>query len=293
MKRMPTEYPDSVVNWDDLRFFIALVEYGTLSASARKLKVTHATMARRVANLEEALGAILFDQTAGGFKLTNKGKQVFDHAQTIWDRFSDIQNATESSDIEGRVSLSTTPLLCEIITKYLIPEIAEKYPGIIIEVVADKRNLSLARQETHLALRLARPTEGEYTAQCVGKVIYGLFGAQGENQEISTSTLVGFTDEFCHIAEAEWLSEIGGPERIGFRSNTLTCQKIAIESGVGIGILPLIAGSENSKLKRLGSSNETWSREVWLMMRTSMADVRRFRVVANHIASGFKRWISV
>ena len=51
-------------NWDDLRFVLAVAEEGTVSAAARRLRVNHATVLRRVAAYEAATGLVLFDRTA-------------------------------------------------------------------------------------------------------------------------------------------------------------------------------------------------------------------------------------
>ena len=54
----------SDLDWEDVRYFVALARYGTLSATARRLRVNHATVARRVTSLETLLGHPLFDRRA-------------------------------------------------------------------------------------------------------------------------------------------------------------------------------------------------------------------------------------
>src|SRR5262249_12607922 len=63
----------TAVDWEDIRFFTALARHGTLAATARSLKVTHATVARRLANFEAALGRPLFSRNAHGFALNAAG----------------------------------------------------------------------------------------------------------------------------------------------------------------------------------------------------------------------------
>ena len=48
------------MNWDDLRFFLALCREGTVSSAGRELGVKHSTVTRRVESLEEQLGTRLF-----------------------------------------------------------------------------------------------------------------------------------------------------------------------------------------------------------------------------------------
>jgi len=61
------------LDWEDVRYFIALARHGTLSATARALRVNHATVARRIASLETQLGHPMFDRRASGYTLTAEG----------------------------------------------------------------------------------------------------------------------------------------------------------------------------------------------------------------------------
>jgi molybdate transport repressor ModE-like protein len=55
------------MNWDDMRFFLALSREGSISAAGRSLGVNHTTVARRIAALEEVLGTRLFDRLPDGY----------------------------------------------------------------------------------------------------------------------------------------------------------------------------------------------------------------------------------
>src|SRR3954468_12446188 len=70
----------TALDWEDVRYFVALARYGTLSATARGLRVNHATVARRVSSLETLLRRPLFDRRADGYALTAEGKAVLDEA---------------------------------------------------------------------------------------------------------------------------------------------------------------------------------------------------------------------
>jgi DNA-binding transcriptional LysR family regulator len=70
-------------DWDDLRHFAALADAGSLSAAARRLRVEHATVARRVAALEATAGVKLVDRRSGRYVLTPDGQRVADHARRI------------------------------------------------------------------------------------------------------------------------------------------------------------------------------------------------------------------
>ena len=63
------------LDWEDVRVFVALARAGSLSAAARALKVSHATVGRRIAALEDTLGRVLFHRRADGYTLTAEGRK--------------------------------------------------------------------------------------------------------------------------------------------------------------------------------------------------------------------------
>src|SRR5215470_8756998 len=80
---MPVKKRTARLDWEDVRYFVALARRGTLSATARDLRVNHATVARRVASLEVVLGRPLFERRAAGYLLTAEGKVVLDEATSM------------------------------------------------------------------------------------------------------------------------------------------------------------------------------------------------------------------
>jgi len=80
---MPERKRTAGLDWEDIRYFVALARHGSLSGTARALRVNHATVARRVASLETKLGRSLFVRRADGYALTADGKAVLDEAQAM------------------------------------------------------------------------------------------------------------------------------------------------------------------------------------------------------------------
>lgn len=64
------------MNWDHVRFFLAVAEHGTVSGAAVALGVSHATVLRNVARLEAVLEARLFDHAQSGYRLTLTGQDI-------------------------------------------------------------------------------------------------------------------------------------------------------------------------------------------------------------------------
>jgi DNA-binding transcriptional LysR family regulator len=89
------------LDWEDVRFFTALARHGTLAATARALKVTHAAVSRRLASLEATLGHSLFKRNPRGFALNAAGASALAEAAQMEMAACAL---TEKRDTAGMVS---------------------------------------------------------------------------------------------------------------------------------------------------------------------------------------------
>src|SRR4051794_29968453 len=118
------------LDWEDVRFFTALARLGSLSATARALGVNHATVARRIAGLEVALGAKLFERRPGGYELTGQGRSALEAASAMEGAAQALSIIEPSPVLAGMVRLTATPSLAE---GFLIPRLAafrEQHPAL-------------------------------------------------------------------------------------------------------------------------------------------------------------------
>src|ERR1700730_14336528 len=120
----------TALDCEDVLYFAALALYGTLSATARGLRVNHATVARRVTSLETLLGRPLFDRRADGYALTAEGKAVLDEARSMDEAaLSGRRRLDAGTELNGLVRLSVGRVLAE---RFLIERLRafhERYPA--------------------------------------------------------------------------------------------------------------------------------------------------------------------
>src|SRR5207248_2018355 len=151
---MPDKKRTGGLDWEDVRYFVALARYGTLSATARALRVNHATVARRVTGLETRLGRALFERRADGYALTAEGKAVLEEASAMDEAALSVLGRLDAgTELSGLVRLTVGRVLAE---RFLIDRLRtfhERYPAIDLEVIGGSRVLSLARREADVALR--------------------------------------------------------------------------------------------------------------------------------------------
>ena len=135
------------MDWDHLRFVLAIARTGTLSAAARRLGVDQTTVARRLKAAETGLAARLFDRIAGGFRPTRAGAAAIARAEAVEHELDALAATVAGGDVEpsGTVRVTAVPILVNRLLVPATPSLQRAAPQLRIELIADNRALSLAR----------------------------------------------------------------------------------------------------------------------------------------------------
>ena len=88
------------MDWDNVRVFLAVARGGQFVAAAKRLKLDHATVSRRIAALEATVGAKLFDRRTTGAKLTGAGERFIGAAEQMESAFLHAQGEISGVDLE-------------------------------------------------------------------------------------------------------------------------------------------------------------------------------------------------
>ncbi|WP_298598609.1 LysR family transcriptional regulator [uncultured Limnohabitans sp.] len=150
-------------NWDDLRLFLAVAEQGSFSAAARLLKQGQATLSRRMAEFEAALGEPVFERSSLGARLTPLGRKLLPSAQAMaeWAAEAQVQQAGtgRTSAMQGKVRVAAPPSIAYDFLAPMAADIRRAHPGLQIEVLSAVKLLNLSRGEADIALRTFAPQD--------------------------------------------------------------------------------------------------------------------------------------
>lgn len=290
---MPDEKRTDSLDWEDLRYFVALARRGTLSATARALRVNHATVARRVGNLEALLGRALFDRRADGYALTALGKAVLDEAGAMDQAaLSVLRRLDAGAALNGLVRVTAGRALAEGFLIDRLGKLHERYPQIDLELIGEARVISLARREADIALRFGSPKDSDLVARRVARIAFGLYAAPAYREKFEAGAapaFVGYDQDSDFIAEAAWLARQFAGARFSFRTNTTAAQAAAARAGYGVALLPRYVAAGDPRLVRVLLEKRPLERDVWLLIRRDLAKVPRVRAVADYLVEVFRR----
>ena len=276
-----------------MRYFIALARHGSLSATARALRVNHATVARRVASLETLLGRPLFERRPDGYALTARGRAVLDEAGAMdTAALSVLRRLDASAELQGLVRLTAGRTLSDSFLIDRLGPFHQRYPAVDLELIGAARIMSLARREADIALRFGTLKDSDLMARRLATIAFGLYASPAYRDKLKTGSrpaFVGFDADTDAVAEAAWLTRQFGDARVSFRANNQMSQAAAARAGYGIALLPRYLAARDPRLVQVSLGKSLTTRDLWLLMRRDLKDVPRVRAVAEYLVGIFRR----
>lgn len=284
-----------MLDWDDLRYFLAIARTGTLSAAARTLHVQQSTMGRRLDALQSRAGATLLQKTPSGYTLTQAGESVLAHAERMEAEALAAERAITGRDVRlaGAIRLTTVEtLLVEVLTP-ILTEFTARYPDILLDVVVDYRILSLSRREADVALRLSRPEGNELVARRVGTVSYALFASAGYlarygQPDVAAGspghrTLLPDEDAMQFPIFAA-IGQVTREAAVVMRTNTVHGRATAAEAGMGLTVLPHYLARRYDLVAVEAPPMPT--RDLWIAVHEDTRHTPRIRALTDALAKG-------
>ncbi len=278
------------MDWDHLRFVLAVARAGTLAGAARRLGVDQTTVSRRLAAAELFLGARLFERVEGTLRPTAAGERAIARAARIEEEVKALEAGIDDGDATaaGVVRLTAVPILVNRLLVPALRHLQAAHPRIQLELVAEPKNLSLTRREADMALRLARPERGgSALTRRIGRLGYAAYGPRGLAPE--DLPWIGYEEGQRHLPQARWLADTAeGGLPAPLLVNDAEALVGAVEAGLGRSLLPCCIAEGNDRLERL-APEIALSREVWLLAHHELRRHGRIQAVIAWLEELFAR----
>ncbi len=282
-----------MLNWNDLRYVLAVSRGGTLRAAARLLGVDDTTVARRLVAMQETIGTRLYQRLVDGtLRLTTSGERAALHAERIEREVGALAVELAGADdvVSGTVRVTSVPIVVNHILVPAAPILLKRHPKLELEFVADARDLSLTRRETDLALRLARPKRGtKVVARRIGTVRYDVYAsASCSLRDAKMLPWVTYDEAMAHLPQARWIAAtaVRDHQRIAaVRLNDAEALLEAVIAGLGRSLLPCVVADGDSRLRRIAGKRRgsVLSRELWLLTHSELRRLGRIEAAAKWI----------
>jgi DNA-binding transcriptional LysR family regulator len=272
------------VDWDDLRYVLAVGRHTTLAAAARELRVDSTTVGRKLVAIEEQLGTRLFERTADGFVPTQTGEIAIARATEV-----ELQTLALEREIAGRDARAEGPVRLTAVDAFFdgfliafLPRLWARHPALELTLVSDIRLFDLSRREADVGIRYKKPKDPNLVGRRLGTQASALYAAR-ELVVGDAPPLIGFPAELDATQEARTLVEHFPNGRVVARANTGGHMFGLARAGAGIALLDCYAADLDPALRRV-VPEPVLTDELWAVVHVDMHKAARVRAVMDFLA---------
>jgi DNA-binding transcriptional LysR family regulator len=300
-KRLFRTEERTVLDWDLIRYFLAVARSGSTLTASRELGQSQPTVARRIAALERSIGAALFDRRQAGYRLTERGRALLAEAEAVETaafRFAETAGAQERR-IAGTVRFTTFDMFANLGLGATLQAFGERYPDIRVEVIVTDKVLDLGAGEADVALRGGpRPTEArlvarkvaetEWTAYC-SRSYAAAHGRPASLAELDGHVLIAGDGNLERVPALRWLLEHAPHSPVRYRSNTVQHLAASVKAGLGISMLPVAFFPRDDDLLPLLPPPPELRSEGWLVTHERIRHEPHIRALTDFFAEFIRK----
>lgn len=261
----------SRLSWDDLRIVKTLSDCGNRADTAKKLGINVSTVSRRVAQVEKTLGVALFDHRRSGYMLTAEGAELRALAERVELDIVSVARRVSRTDQGplGKLRITTSDSLLLYFLTPIIADFKAQNEGITIEVLVGNQTLSLARDESDIAIRATRKPSESLVGRKLANIAWAAYGstriAPAAQPFAEGQPWVSYSSALEGLKATTYVDNRVEPHCISYRTDSVAAASVAIAAGLGFGFLPCMLGDITPGLVRVGPVVPELQDELWLL----------------------------
>ncbi len=282
------------MNWDDLKFFLAVAKSRSIRGAADRLKVSHSTVSRRIDALEDGLGVRLFDRLPSGYVATITGEELLKVGGQVAATIDDVERRVLGRDTQlaGEVRVTMPNHLAYCLLMPDLERFSREYPEIEIELIVSYERFDLVKREADIALRITHSPPDHLIGRKVAAYATGVYATP---QYLASHDLEHAPEDACWIGWndtqpfPEWVRNSAFPKTPAKgRINDAVMQLVATKSNLGIGMLPCFMADQENALVRVVPETSKPRHDVWLLSHPDLRETARIRTFSRFITTALK-----
>jgi DNA-binding transcriptional LysR family regulator len=232
--------------------FAAVADRTSITAAARDLELSKATVSKHIAELEARLGIVLMARTTRSLTLTEAGQNAFVRAcRILAEATSLVEDAQESKAVaSGTLKLAAPQTFSQLWLSEAIPDFMAAYPEITLEISVDDRHVDLVEKGFDAALRISSMPDSSLIARRLATIkqylvaspaYWALHPKPVQPSDLSNHLCIRYANaadqstwRFLDPKGIETRVKVGGPLTVGGGNTELP----ALRAGIGVGLLP-------------------------------------------------------
>lgn len=289
--------------WDDFRLVRAIADHRSLGGAAEALGVNNSTVFRRLNALEEHLGVRIFERARSGYLLTSAGEEMVALAMRMAESIVEFERRIAGQDVRpsGELRVTTTDTIFSHLASAMLCGFRQKFPEITLDFVIDNRALNLSRRDADVAIRASVDPPQSLVGRRVATIAWGAYvsrafaaeaGLDLENVPAllaAPSRWIGLGDPISSTAGGRWISANVAPECVTVKVNAVSTLASAVESGLGLGLLPCFIGAQLANVVRIAAIRPNSETGMWVLTHPDLKKAARVRAFLDYYGAELAR----
>ena len=274
------------MNWDDLKYFLAVAREGSISGGAKSLNVQHSTLSRRLRALEKDMATQLIERKKSGYELTDAGEELKQRALTMEVEFLKVDNSLTGKETElvGDLRITAINNMASTVLMPMFATFSQKYPLIKLHINVNNTYASLADREADIAIRLTNSPLDTLIGKRLTTVASTVYGSRSYlkmmEQQKKKPQWLGVT--CCGFHQA-WTKQACNDNQHQFYSDDTLLTLSALKQNVGIAYLPCFMGDSDDDLQRVQKPDENLNLGLWLLYHPDLKRNAKIAAFKKHI----------
>lgn len=297
------------MDWDKLRIFHAAAQAGSFTHAGEALHMSQSAVSRQVSSLEGDLGVPLFHRHARGLLLTEQGDLLYRTASDVLLKLESVQSRLSDSKDKpsGTLKVTTTVGLGSTWLAGRINDFINLYPEVQLQMIFDDDELDLGMREADIAIRLRQPTQPDLIQRKLFTVHFHVFASPAYLKRFGTPKHIEDIDEHrivtygeqtpSYLRDMNWLERAGRPDgdprSPALKVNNLVAIKRAVQTGVGIAMLPDYIVEKDSGLVQILTDLEDKvpTFDTYFVYPSELKNTARVKVFRDFLVANAETWI--
>lgn len=283
------------LDWNDLRYVLAVARAGSAAGAARALGVSHATVLRRVQALEQGVGTALFDRLSTGYVPTDAGRKLLQAGESIESTLMDTTRVIDgqASELTGSIRFTTTDSLAACIAPPILASFSRRYPAIHVEMMITNQRLDLDRREADVTLRPSANPPESWVGMRLPRFDFGIYAASSYLEQRSNAAWPDLDwllpgGPLAQGAASRWLdAQLGDKPGIAHVDSFVGLRSLAL-AGMGVTVLPCFMALDEPRLTLLQALPPEGSVDIWVLTHPHLRQSARIQAFMEHVAEGVR-----
>ncbi|MDQ0039311.1 LysR family transcriptional regulator [Variovorax boronicumulans] len=283
------------LDWNDLRYVLAVVRNGSAAAAARSLRISHATVLRRLQEIELGFGLKIFGRTSSGHELTKEGQVIFELAEFVEAQVTHTRRLVDAqgSEMDGEIRFTTTDALFTAAVMPLLASFHLRFPAVKVRTSVGSAVLDIEKREADIALRPSIEPPDSLVGLRLCRLDFSVYASPiylSQNAAMPTAEMAWLMpdESLSRTPIFRWLKDSLAPSHVLHAFNSFVALRQAAEADLGATALPRFLGRASKLLVAVTSIPRSASTDLWLLTHPNLRHTRRVQAFMDHIAQGIR-----